>query len=310
MNDDSMADLLRHGIQALNDGNAKAADSAGRKLMVRSPGDPAVQQFMASLRLAQGRLAEAEQFITAALLSHPNHAGILALAGRIARMAGNLDLAAYRFRQSADSDPQRRDSPFQASVVLIERGGVELRPLLEDLLLRFPDYSAGWAEIGDALERTGQPEVALAAYSQAAKSTRSAAIQTRRGSLLHQLGRYDEALEALEMTLSIDPAFVLAWFKLGLVRQDQHDLPGAADAYRQALTLKPDLVEAETNLGMVLQESGDLLAAKQAYGRAILMQPESFGRIAQAMTMAPVGELWLDLGALRNHLRDAGRLSR
>ena len=35
-----------------------------------------------------------------------------------------------------------------------------------------------------------------------------------------------------------------------------------------------------------------------------------FGRIAQALTTAPKGELWMDLGALRAHLSELGRLSR
>jgi tetratricopeptide (TPR) repeat protein len=76
------------------------------------------------------------------------------------------------------------------------------------------------------------------------------------------------------------------------------------------LSLRPDLAEAETNLGVVLQEQGQLTAAKQAYGRAIELRPSTFGRIAQALTTAPKGELWMDLGALRAHLSELGRLSR
>jgi len=59
-----------------------------------------------------------------------------------------------------------------------------------------------------------------------------------------------------------------------------------------------------------LQELGNLAAAKQAYGRAMKLMPAAFGRIAQALTTAPKGELWMDLGALRAHLSELGRLSR
>ena len=73
-------------------------------------------------------------------------------------------------------------------------------------------------------------------------------------------------------------------------------LPARAEAaYRRALALRPDLAEAEANLGVVLQEQGDLDAAKQAYGRAINLMPSAFGRVAQALTTAPKGELWIDL---------------
>ena len=81
-------------------------------------------------------------------------------------------------------------------------------------------------------------------------------------------------------------------------------------AYRRALALRPDLAEAEANLGVALQEQGELTGAKQAYGRAINLMPSAFGRVAQALTTAPKGELWLDLAALRAHLSELGRLSR
>ena len=108
----------------------------------------------------------------------------------------------------------------------------------------------------------------------------------------------------------LDPASAEAWFKLGLAFQDSRHPDRAAEAYRRALALRPNLAEAEVNLGVVLQEQGDLTAAKQAYGRAIALMPSAFGRIAQALTTSPKGELWMDLAALRAHLSELGRLSR
>ena len=105
--------------------------------------------------------------------------------------------------------------------------------------------------------------------------------------------------------MALDPASVRGWFLLGLCRQDRRAFADAAAAYRTALALRPALAEAAVNLGTALQEGGDLAGAKAAYARAVATRPDTFGRVAQAITAAPAGELWLDLDALRRRLPSA-----
>ena len=62
------------------------------------------------------------------------------------------------------------------------------------------------------------------------------------------------------------------------------------------------MAEAAVNLGICEQRMGDLEAAKNAYRQAMRIRPDTVGRIAQALTTAPKGELWLDLRALRASL--------
>ncbi|MDE3012086.1 MAG: tetratricopeptide repeat protein, partial [Pseudomonadota bacterium] len=71
---------------------------------------------------------------------------------------------------------------------------------------------------------------------------------------------------------------------------------------RRVLALRPDHAEAEFNLGIVLQQTGDFDHAMQAYGRAVQRKPECFGRVAQAVTAASRGRLWLDPAELRRLL--------
>ena len=92
------------------------------------------------------------------------------------------------------------------------------------------------------------------------------------------------------------------WFALGLVRQDNHDFVPAVEAYRQALKMRPDLAEAAVNLGICHQEIGDMTSAKVAYRLALKLRPDTFGRIAQALAASPIGEVWLDVAALRRSL--------
>jgi tetratricopeptide (TPR) repeat protein len=165
-------------------------------------------------------------------------------------------------------------------------------------------------ELGAQLERGGRWEIAARAFANAMNTQPSAKLCIRLGSTLQALGRRDQAATYYQRALQLDPASAEAWFKLGLAFQDSRLPARAAEAYRRALSLRPNLAEAEANLGVALQEQGQMNAAKQAYGRAIELRPSTFGRVAQALTTAPRGELWLDLGALRAHLSELGRLSR
>ena len=86
--------------------------------------------------------------------------------------------------------------------------------------------------------------------------------------------------------------------------QDQHDFGAAAKAYESALALDPNLAEAAVNLGAARQEGGDLAGAKAAYRQAVRTRGDTFGRVAQALSTSPRGELWLDLRHLRRTLSE------
>jgi cytochrome c-type biogenesis protein CcmH/NrfG len=66
--------------------------------------------------------------------------------------------------------------------------------------------------------------------------------------------------------------------------------------------LQPDVPEAHVNLGLNLQRSGDLEAAMDSYRQAVRLRGDTFGRIAQALTSAKKGQLWLNLDRLRRSL--------
>ena len=301
--------LFRRCLDALNKRDVAEAEACGQRLLMSGRNDPAVLQLMAQVRLTAGRLKDAESFAGANLVLRPDHAASLLQAGRIAWAARDMVLAEARLRKAVSIAPLEPDAAFALCALRIDVGS-DWQTVLETLCQRFPNKGTGWVEIGRGLERKGEQRAALAAYDQAARTLNSAALHSARAGLLIGEGRIEAAAEALNRALTIDPGFVQAWFKLGLLRQDQGDLTGAVAAYRRALALRPDLAEVETNLGIVLQDMGDLAGAKQAYGRAILLRPDSFGPVAQALTMAATGEVWLDLSALRAHLEEEGRRSR
>ena len=327
---------LRVALLALREGDLGAAEAIARRLLHTKPDDPAVHQLAAVIALQQGDTGQAVRSAAASLARRPDHVPTLVIAGRAARASDDVAGAAAFFRRAAALAPDRADAAFLTCVTLLELGDPEAGTLLPLLLDRFPDDGEGWRLLGAALQRADQPAAALVAFTRATYTMPSLALHLRRGMLLESLGRLAEAADAyraaadhasdsgeamlklgmclrrmsdteraavaLERAVALAPDNNDAWFAAGLVRQDQREFGSAADAYRHALELQPDLAEAAVNLGICHQENGDMAAAKTAYRLALKLRPDTFGRVAQALAAAPMGEVWLDLAALRHSL--------
>jgi tetratricopeptide (TPR) repeat protein len=220
--------------------------------------------------------------------------------------------------------------------MLIESADGQARSVLEDLLQRFPNFVEGWREIAEALRKSGHAETAVLALARVAETSADpmdharlgaalqainrpleACIAFRRalgaapdlvearaalGACLRQVGELQAARVELERALTLRPEDGRAWFTLGLVCEDLGDHPSAIQAYRRSIEAQPDVPEVHVNLGLNLQNAGDLDAAMDSYRRAVRLRPDTFSRIAQALTSAKKGRLWLNSARLRRLL--------
>lgn len=219
---------------------------------------------------------------------------------------------------------------------LLRQGDSRANALLPRLQA-YTDYGPGWLELARTLRELGRTDAALVAYDQSLGSPRpplaaaldkadlllaerrfdtlipwlagvhrrwpdQPALSYRLGRAQYLQGNYQAAREAFQAAVSYAPDFAEAWFQLGLVAQDTGRPDTAADAYRRALAAQPSMHEAALNLGISEQERGNVDAALDAYAQAFKSHPASFNRIAQSLTSAPVGRLWLHPSALRNTL--------
>lgn len=331
-----IASEVNAALAAMRRGDLDMADAIARRLLDNYPSDPAAHQLFGEVALRRGEGAQAMRSAIESLARRPDHVPALLLAGRAARANEDPAGAVSYFRRATILAPDRADAAFYICAALLELGDPDASVSLTRLLEHFPDDASGWSMLGDALQRAGKPEAALAAFTRAGRSNPSMALELRRGALLESLGQTLAALEAYRVAVQLAPesseaALKLglclrrtgdvggarkaieqaarlgagssdACFALGLVRQDQREHAAAAEAYRRALDIRPDLAEAAVNLGMCYQEMGNLAAAKAIYRQALGLRPDAFGRIAQALATAPVGEVWLDISALRRSL--------
>jgi tetratricopeptide (TPR) repeat protein len=273
MSQSTAEDIVRRATAAFNAGKPDEARALCEEGLRRTPDQPMLHHVLAAVLFANGDIPTARLHIEASLTKQPGNAAARMLAARIARSAKDFGAALSHLDLSIATAPQR-EAFLEKARTLDQVSAVQKQ-------LR-PQAREAWRAILKAIPQ----------HQEAA---------ARHGRLAWEDGDHAEAVELLERAVASDaPASV--WFDLGVVREDLRDQAGAAAAYRKAIDIKPDFPEAHVNLGLNLQHSGDLESAMDSYRQAVRLRPDSFGRIAQALTSAKKGQLWLDLGRLRRSL--------
>jgi tetratricopeptide (TPR) repeat protein len=93
-----------------------------------------------------------------------------------------------------------------------------------------------------------------------------------RGSMLRDLGRFDEALTAFERAVELDPAYLDATVALGLLLAQRWRRQEARDHFESLLERAPDCTAAMINLATLLRSS-DPVRAGRLYESALEIDP-------------------------------------
>ena len=295
--------LLRTALSHINGGNLSQAQAACDLLRQTQPQHPAVPQLQANIDLRSGRPTEAWHLMRQAITTRPDHLPSLVLAGRSALAAGLPDQAIPLLRRAITQAPDNPEPAFLLCRALLDGSDPSLDAAIAAAGEKHQRQSAHWQSLGIALQRARRPVAALTAFTHAATADPVAAgPHLGCGLALRDIGRLQPAQAALCQAVVLDPTISEAWFSLGLTCQDLDDEAGAAAAFRSAMIYRPAFAEAAVNLGIALQRLGDMTAALEAYQTAVSIRADTFGRVAQAVTAASTGKLWLSPAAFRRAL--------
>ncbi len=122
-----------------------------------------------------------------------------------------------------------------------------------------------------------------------------------RGAALDYLGRYEEALADLNMTLSILPDYALAHAHRGVVLVHMGDEAGAVQDTERALELDPTLAMAHHNLGAHYMGHGNFVKALEHFTAALSLDP------LRRPTWQARGETFAHIGRFEECLDDFNR---
>ena len=118
-----------------------------------------------------------------------------------------------------------------------------------------------WYDLGCELEMSSIEE-AKEAYERAIKlEPRHFDAHVNLGRLLHEQGEPAAAAEHYRKAISAKPDHETAWFNLGVALEDLDHMRDAAEAYRRAIALDDDNADAHYNLAGLFERKGDKQAA-------------------------------------------------
>ncbi len=94
------------------------------------------------------------------------------------------------------------------------------------------------------------------------------------GTMLFYRGWPNDAIDFFKQALKMDPKMSEAWFRIGLVKHREGDLPGAKSAYKKCLDRQSGHGWANFYRGLLEEQTGNGRAAMEHYERAFKHAPE------------------------------------
>ncbi len=120
-----------------------------------------------------------------------------------------------------------------------------------------------------------------------------ARVWLNKGVALDDLGKYDEAIEAYDEAIRLNPNYAKAWFNKGLSLDDLGKYDEAAKAYDEAIRLDPNnATKPWFNKGLALDELGEYDEAVKAYDEAIRLDPNNAAKawFTKGLALDELGE--------------------
>ncbi|HTY15710.1 MAG TPA: tetratricopeptide repeat protein [Methanoregulaceae archaeon] len=114
----------------------------------------------------------------------------------------------------------------------------------------------------------------------------------QKGDLLYSQGQYDQAFDAYNTSVTLDPYNSIAWNKLGETQVRLGNTTGAIRSFGEATRLDPFFGTAWVNRGDELLASGNVTEALDSYNRAISINPNDMrAYISKGMLFKNTGKM-------------------
>jgi tetratricopeptide (TPR) repeat protein len=322
------ADFVRQG-------RWQEAEAVLAHVLAAAPGEPDGLQLMGLVRENQGRRAEAEQLLRQSLSARPRQPHVQVHLGRILAETGRHQEAIDLLQASVAAQPDLLDAFIVLAQVQFTVGDLAAAETnYRSALVLAPGSQTALLGLGVLLNRTRRPAEAEPLLRAAAANTArppswQAKIARALGLSLDLQGKTQEALEAWQRAITLDPTNAEAHrelnallYRLGrteefLASYDQasQSLPASRPAERGALLLQKAgfLMDAErfaeardcfTELAKLAPQSagpqnglaaayaglGQLDASVAAYEKSLGLQPDNATKIRLACVLLQAGE--------------------
>jgi predicted O-linked N-acetylglucosamine transferase (SPINDLY family) len=172
-------------------------------------------------------------------------------------------------------DGKEAEARVRRALHVHQQGQFEVaREIYEGVLKDHPGHFDALFLLGTLSAQTGRYQDAVNLLDLAiAIDPNAAQTWNNRGNALQELKRPQEALDSFDRAVALQPEYVEAWNNRGNALKDLRRLEQALASYDHALLLRPDFAEAHMNRGNVLRNLRCPGEALRSYERALRLKP-------------------------------------
>lgn len=186
--------------------------------------------------------------------------------------------AIEHLRKAIQLDPNYADAYSHLAVALTEAGQVDegiscARKALEI----HPKWAPAWCNLGNAYEQEGALEQMISAYKTAIKCRPDFALAYKNlGKALYQHKKeYQEAENALEKSVELNPTYCESWYNLGYLylNKPRPENGKAVACLEKSIDCEPTFPDAYIELGIAYKRKGMFSKAIDCYKKNLVLKP-------------------------------------
>jgi len=259
---------LQKAERALKDGRHRDVEDVCTEILEERPGHVYALQVLATLRLKERRLEEAEALIGEARAGEPDNPRTMNLLGRMSDARGNSGEAEGFFRRAVELAPDYADAHANLGEILRSTDrGEEAEGCFRAAMKIDAEHGIANLSMGRMLYDRGRPDLAVPHLQAGLK--RELAHRDGQYTLatsLLELGRMDEAITSYRRLIATGDTDPNAFSNLAEALEATGDLEGAAAGFEASLEMAPDHAQAAAGLARVLDSTGQRPAALKLLG--------------------------------------------
>jgi tetratricopeptide (TPR) repeat protein len=282
---------LNLGSTALRRGDARKALSLYQKELKTYPTSAALHQI-GRVYASLGKADSARHAYEQAIVLDSTFATAYLRLAELYKEGGELDRALRYARQGLALQPDNLNYRYFIGSLLLLNGQVQEAVVeLEAVVAKRPwhywaNYNLGQAFVRLGRQDEGKRYLAKAESLQAElknvqdwenlveNNPDQLMLWVNYGEALRRAGRIEEAIEAYQVAISLEPRFVALQNNLAIMYLMQGDTSIAVSQYMAILEQYPFLNDVWLNLGAVYANSGNVEAARKAWETGLQYAPE------------------------------------
>ncbi len=260
-NPDCLPCHINLGMLLFNRGDVEEAGAHLERALALEP-DAKTLMGLGSVRMAQGRLADAQELYERSLRILPDNPDMSYNLGNLLRRQGKTEEAIARYDEALRLNPRFGYAHHNLGLALLDAGRPEDAKVQFEEALRLSPGDLD-AEIGLAMaaSKSGDNDKASELYESILRhesaDTKYAVVRSKLAESLREQGRLDEAIVQYRAILRLDPRHVESVSALATALMEQGKMDDALRALEDGVSHTPDSAELAGSLAWIRATSPD-----------------------------------------------------